>query len=100
MEHHVYFWLKEERLNPIDCETFEEGLKALCLSENITSSKWGKPAETSERPVTDHSWSYGISLKFDTMEAHDQYQSGDPVHDLFIESYKDWWAKVLVMDLA
>ena len=100
MEHHVYFWLKENRLNPGDLEIFEKGLKALCLSKNITSSKWGKPAETPERPVTDHSWSYGLSLKFDSMEAHDQYQGGDPVHDVFIESFKDWWAKALVMDLA
>ena len=55
MEHHVYFWLKEDRLNPGDLETFEKGLKALCLSRNIASFKWGKPAETPERPVTDHS---------------------------------------------
>ena len=100
MEHHVYFWLKEDRLNDSDCEAFEAGIEALCQSENITSSHWGKPAATSERPVTDHSWNYGISLKFDSMEAHDLYQGSDAVHDLFIESFKDWWAKVLVMDLA
>ena len=100
MEHHVYFWLNEDRLNASDCEAFEAGIEALCQSENIASSRWGKPAATSERPVTDHSWSYGISLKFDTMEAHDRYQGEDPVHDQFIESFKDWWAKVLVMDLA
>ena len=100
MEHHVYFWLKEDRLNEADCEAFEAGIEALCESKNIASSRWGKPAATSERPVTDHSWNYGISLKFDSMEAHDLYQGNDPVHDKFIESFKDWWAKVLVMDLA
>lgn len=99
MEHHVYFWLKEERKNAKDIATFEAGLEALCGSVQISASKWGKPAATSARPVTDHSWSYGISLKFATMEAHDAYQGADPHHDEFIGTFKDWWAKVLVMDL-
>lgn len=100
MEHHVYFWLKEERQGSEDVATFEAGLKALCTSPNIASSYWSKPAATAERPVTDHSWSYAISLKFDSMEDHDRYQGDDEIHDQFIASFKDWWAKVLVMDLA
>ena len=79
MEHHVYFWLNEDRLSEADCEAFEAGLEALCQSENIASSRWGKPAATSERPVTDHSWNYGISLKFDSMEfvLNDWYHKND-----------------------
>jgi hypothetical protein len=100
MEHHVYFWLKEERQNPEDLQAFEEGLAALCKSPHIATSYWAVPAGTAERPVTDHSWSYAISLKFATMEDHDRYQEGDPVHDEFISTFKEWWAKVLVMDLA
>lgn len=100
MEHHVYFWLKEERANAEDCATFEAGLEKLCTSPNISRAKWGKPAATEARPVTDHSWSYGISLAFDSMEAHDRYQSdADELHSEFVASYKDWWEKVLVMDL-
>lgn len=100
MEHHVYFWLKEERQDTAAIETFEAGIEALCQSPNIASSYWAKPADTAERPVTDHSWDYAISLKFDSMEAHDRYQEGDAIHDEFINSFKEWWAKVLVMDLA
>ncbi len=100
MEHHVYFWLNEDRKNEVDIQAFEEGIRSLCESPNIASSHWGKPASTAERPVTDHSWSYGISLKFDSMEDHDRYQEGDVIHDQFIADFKDWWAKVLVMDLA
>ncbi|MEJ6581695.1 MAG: Dabb family protein [Akkermansiaceae bacterium] len=100
MEHHVYFWLKEDRQNSEGIQTFEAGLAALCKSPNIASSYWAGPAATAERPVTDHSWSYAISLKFASMEEHDRYQEGDPIHDEFIASFKDWWAKVLVMDLA
>ena len=56
MEHHVYFWLKEEHQNEDDRAAFESGLDDLCRSENIAEPKWGKPAATAERPVTDHSW--------------------------------------------
>ncbi|YCM44362.1 Dabb family protein [Verrucomicrobiaceae bacterium 227] len=100
MEHHVYFWLKEERQSDAERQVFEAGMTALCQSSNIGSSYWARPAATAERPVTDHSWSYAISLKFACMEDHDRYQDGDPIHDQFIATFKDWWAKVLVMDLA
>ena len=101
MEHHVYFWLKEERQGGADRATFEAGLDKLMTSPNIARGTWGKPAPTAERPVTDHSWDYGISLAFQTMEAHDIYQSdADTQHDEFVNTFKDWWEKVLVMDLA
>lgn len=100
MEHHVYFWLKEKHASDGDRAIFEEGIRALCLSPNIASSHWGRPAPTADRPVTDHSFDYAISLKFDSMVSHDCYQEGDAVHDEFIARFKDWWAKVLVMDVA
>ncbi len=100
MEHHVYFWLKEERQNDADKTQFEAGLTKLaesaCLSE---TGRWGKPAATSKRPVTDHSWSYAISFRFATMEDHDKYQGDDPHHVEFVEAFKDWWNRVEVRDL-
>lgn len=100
MEHHVYFWLKSERMNREDLSVFEDGLEKLCGSPNIARSKWGKPAPTEERPVTDHSWTYGLSLAFDSMDAHNRYQSEeDLLHSEFVAGFKDWWEKVLVMDL-
>lgn len=100
MEHHVYFWLNEDRQNESDRAVFEKGIEALLRSPNIASSHWGKPAATAERPVTDHSFDYAISVKFDSMENHDLYQEGDLIHDEFISGFKEWWAKVLVMDVA
>jgi hypothetical protein len=100
MEHHVYFWLKEEKQGRGERDTFEEGLKALCKSPCIQASHWGVPAKTAERPVTDHSFDYAISLKFASMDDHDAYQENDEVHDHFIASFKDWWDRVLVMDVA
>jgi hypothetical protein len=100
MEHHVYFWLKENYDNAESRAVFEAGLEKLTTSEFIARHHYAKPAETAQRPVTDHSWSYAISFQFSTMADHDAYQENDPVHDEFIASYKDWWEKVLVMDLA
>ena len=100
MEHHVYFWLNEDRQTDNDRVFFEKGIEALLLSPNVASSHWGKPAATPERTVTDHSFDYAISLKFDSIESHNSYQEGDPIHDEFISKFKEWWSKVLVMDLA
>lgn len=57
------------------------------------------PAKVTIRPVSDLSWDYAISVQFETIEKHDAYQV-DPDHDVFIAKFKDWWTKVLVMDLA
>jgi|GEM_PF-4530651 len=34
------------------------------------------------------------------MEAHEQYQKADPIHDAFSGPNKEMSAKVMVMDLA
>jgi hypothetical protein len=100
MEHHVYFWLKDEHKNDEDLAEFEAGLAELCESETIMRSKWGKPAATEERAVTDHSWDYGLSLRFRTLDDHNTYQADDPHHQAFIDGFKDFWSEVLIMDLA
>jgi len=100
MEHHVYFWLKEEFKNETGRARMESALNELVKSPNISKSHWGTPAPTEERPVTDHSWDYGISFHFDTMEAHEKYQKSDPAHDAFSGGNKEMWEKVMVMDLA
>jgi len=92
--------MKEERKNDDDLAIFEVGMTKLAQSATIESGRWGKPAETEERPVTDHSWSYGLSFKFATMEDHFNYQGDDPHHVEFVETFKEWWEKVLVMDLG
>lgn len=94
MEHHVYFWLKEG----VDKSAFEQALGSLLAIEYISSGSWGKQASTSERPVTDKTWDYALSLKFDTIKNHDLYQADDQ-HDVFVEAQKDKWSKVLVMDM-
>lgn len=97
LEHHVYFWLKDEHQNAADRATFEAGLAKLLEIETVHDGLWGPPAPTPQRPVTDNSFDYALSLRFDDLAAHDAYQDC-PAHDEFIASYKDWWAKVAVRD--
>ena len=99
MEHHVYFWLKDERKNEANQAIFEKGLADLLGITEIAEGTWGPSAQTPERPVTDKSFDYALSLKFDSVEKHNIYQ--DHVdHDVFLATFKDWWDKVLVMDVA
>jgi hypothetical protein len=99
MEHHVYFWLKEGHQNAADRAIFEQGLESLFEIQLVTGGRWAVPAKVMPRPVIDQSWDYALSMHFANVEDHDAYQV-DPDHNGFIGSFKDWWAKVLVMDLA
>lgn len=98
MEHHVHFWLKEERQNPEDRSTFESALAGLLEIPGIQRGIWGTPAPVEPRPVLDASWDYALSLVFETVLQHDVYQI-HPDHKSFIESYREWWARVEVRDI-
>jgi hypothetical protein len=99
MEHHVYFWLKPEHQSPEDRARFEEGLDSLFAMEQVSGGLWSVPAAVEPRPVLDQSWTYAISIRFDSLEDHNAYQK-EPAHLKFLETFKPWWEKVLVTDLA
>ena len=98
MEHHVYFWLKEENQNAADRASFEQGLSDLLKIPGITRGLWGRPAAVNPRPVIDLSWDYSLSLSFASIADHDVYQD-HPDHVRFIEGHKEKWASVKVMDM-
>ncbi|PQJ29627.1 Dabb family protein [Rubritalea profundi] len=98
MQHHVYFWLKEEHKNAETLAAFEKALGAVCLVPNIASGGWGKSAATPVRPATDKSFDYSIYLTFDSVEKHDAYQV-HPEHDVFVDGYKHLWESVRIMDV-
>ena len=98
MQHHVYFWLKEEHKNAEASAAFEKALDAVCLVPNIASGGWGVSAATPERPVTDKTFDYAIYLTFDSVEKHDAYQV-HPEHDVFVDGYKHLWQSVRIMDV-
>lgn len=98
MEHHVYFWLKEGCRNDVQRTEFEKALAELTDIDLVAGGRWAVPAKVEIRPVVDQSWDYALSMQFDSLDDHDAYQV-HPSHTAFIEGYREWWAKVLVMDL-
>ena len=98
MEHHVYFWLRPEHQHAADRVAFEAGMGKLFEIKQVAGGMWGRPAPVMQRPVIDASWDYAISMRFDSVAAQDLYQA-DPAHLAFVERFKDWWARVLVMDV-
>ena len=99
MDHHVYFWLKDEHRNEADRGLFERGLASLFEIELVAGGRWSVPAKVAVRPVIDQSWDYGITMQFETIVQHDAYQD-HPIHLAFLADYKEWWAQVQVKDLA
>jgi len=99
MLHHVYFWLNESRNNAGDRATFERGLAMLFDIPQVAGGRWSVPAAVEIRPVVDQSWDYALAMEFATLADHDTYQAHDD-HTRFVNTFKDWWEKVVVHDLA
>lgn len=99
MDHHVYFWLKDECKDAAARAEFEQGLAALFEIDEVAGGRWAVPAAVAPRPVVDQSWDYALTMRFDTLAAQQIYQD-HASHHAFIEAHKARWAKVLVMDLA
>lgn len=97
MVHNVYFWLKKD-LSAEQIATFEAELALLPKISYLAGGYVGKPAQTEERPVTDHSFSYSSSLTFKTMKDHEFYQNGCPDHERFVSICKPFFEKVIVYD--
>jgi hypothetical protein len=98
MEHHVYFWLKEEHRNDHDRAAFEAGLAKLFTIPEVAGGIYAKPADVMERPVIDASWDYATSMRFNTIAEQDAYQVA-PGHEEFIANFSTWWDRVQVRDL-
>lgn len=94
--HTVLFWLK----NPDTIEdriAFETSVKKFIKNSlYVQASHVGIPAGTN-RPVVDSSYTYALTVTFNSTEDHDKYQV-EPAHKLFIEESKALWEKVLIYD--
>ncbi len=97
MIHNVYFWLKKD-LSTEQLATFETELSALLTIDYLEHGFIGKPAPTEERPVTDHSFSYSLTLHFKNMTDHEFYQKDCPKHLRFVERCKPFFDRVIVYD--
>ena len=99
MFHNVYFWLKPET-TPEQRHTFESELIKLLGLPYLVHGFVGRPAKTEERPVTDHSFDFSLTLHFKDMKDHDFYQKECPGHLRFVPFAKEMAAKVIVYDSA
>lgn len=95
--HSVYFWLRDD-LTSEERDRFTEGLDALLTIETVHSGHVGTPAST-DRPVIDRSYTYGLIILFEDGAAHDAYQT-DPIHNRFRETCEDLWREVMIYDLT
>ena len=97
LSHVVLFWLKPD-LTAAQRAEFETRLRALGSIPGVTAFHVGTVAST-DRPVIDRTYSFGLNLIFPDMAAHDAYQV-HPTHLAFVENCKAFWTKVLIYDFT
>lgn len=92
--HTVFFWLKacgdDDRL------AFEKGLARLIKIESISQAWWGPPAGV-DRDVVDGTYSYSLTVVFDSRADHDHYQEVAE-HQVFVDNHHHIWDRVQVYD--
>ena len=96
VRHNVYFWL-DPSLTAEQKAAFEEGLSALVTIDVIQDGRFGRPAGTPLRPVTQNTFDYALVLEFASVEKHDEYQV-HPDHDVFVKQFSSWFKEVRVFD--
>ena len=95
--HSVYFWLREG-LSDSELATFKKLLNDLTGIDTVRHSFIGVPAST-DRPIIDRSYSYGLVLSFDDKAGHDIYQDHE-VHERFRQQCNSLWSKVVIYDFV
>jgi len=99
MIHSVYFWLKKD-IDSQQRATFENELIKIKEISYLVHGFVGKPAPTDQRPVTDHSFDYSLTLHFKNLVDHDHYINGCEQHAHFVNTCKPFWEKVVVYDTS
>lgn len=96
LQHFVMFWLKPQltQTEIADFANFFEALRPIKLIKNLN---YGLAASTPTRPVTDNSFTYSLTIIFDSMEDHNAYQE-DQAHLKAIEKFSNNWYRVVVHD--
>lgn len=94
--HSVYFWLKPD-LTPAQRADFVRGVESLRAIKSVSQMYVGTPAPIPARPVVDQSYSYGLTVVFTDVAAHDAYQI-DPIHLAFVANCKALWTRVQIYD--
>jgi hypothetical protein len=76
---------------------FETSLKKFILNSKYIKTKHiGVPADTN-RPIIDRSYTYCLSLTFNSKAEQEQYQE-EAIHKVFIKESEMLWEKLLIYD--
>ena len=94
--HTVYFWLKPE-LTAAQRADFRRGVESLSAIAAAEKIYIGTPAGTEKRPIIDDSYSVALTVVCKDVAAHDAYQV-DPIHKVFVDSFKTYWKRVQIYD--
>jgi hypothetical protein len=94
--HSVFFWLKPE-IEAAQRESMQRGLESLRAIKSVETLFIGVPAAMPERSVRDGSYTFGLTVIFKDVAAHDAYQI-DPLHEAFNQNFRSLWARVQVYD--
>lgn len=95
--HNVFFWLKPD-LSADQVSQFRQGLESLKGMDFLEGVYIGTPADTGDRPAIERGYSFGLTVLFKEMAAHDQYQT-HPLHTAFLQQFAPYWDKVLIYDI-
>jgi hypothetical protein len=93
--HAVFVWLKDD-LSTADRQKFLDGMQSLKSIAGTEGCYVGVPSSTN-RPVIDRSYDYGLTILFKDMAAHDRYQV-DPIHATFLRECSPLWKKIVIYD--
>jgi len=96
IQHFVMFWLKPQ-LSKTEVSDFANFFEALKKIKYIKTLSYGLAANTPVRPVTDNSFTYSLTLTFDSLEEHNTYQE-DKIHLDAVEKFSNNWYRVVVHD--
>jgi len=93
--HHVLFWLKADTTDE-QKQAFRESLQSLEGVETVKNLHIGTPALI-DRAVVDTTYTFSLIVYFDDMAAHDVYQ-GHELHQAFLNSFRQYFDKVVIYD--
>ena len=94
--HTVLFHLKKD-LPPDVIAEFEAALDSLKAIKASRATYIGTVAETKERPIVRSDYSYNLTILFDDIEGHNQYQV-DPLHKAFVAQFSKYWTHLEIID--
>jgi hypothetical protein len=96
LSHIVVFWLKDD-LSDAQRSAFCQGLESLKAIESAQGVYIGTPANTGDRPVIDKSYSFGLTVLFNSIQDQDAYQI-HPLHQGFLKQFGTFWSRVQIYD--